>query len=160
MAGVQSCVDATGKLLRDPVITATSGFPDIDAAALEVAKATEYAAGTENGVALPESCVRFKVQFKSDVSARMVRPVSPADFFPAGAKRRKEQGAPTVQACVGPAGELLREPTILESSGFPDIDAAAVKVAKATRYAAGKVNDTPLPESCIKFKIKFELNVP
>ena len=160
MAGVQSCVDATGKLLRDPVITATSGFPDIDAAALEVAKATEYAAGTENGVALPESCVRFKVQFKSDVSARMVRPVSPADFFPAGAKRRKEQGAPTVQACVGPTGELLREPTILESSGFPDIDAAAVKVAKATRYAAGKVNDTPLPESCIKFKIKFELNVP
>ena len=160
ISGVQSCVDPNGKLLRDPVITATSGFPDIDAAAIELAKASEYAAGTENGVPLPESCIRFKVQFKSDVSARMVRPVSPADYFPAGAKRRKEQGAPVVQACVGPTGELLREPAIIESSGFRDLDAAAVKVAKATRYAAGKVHETPLPESCIKFKIKFELNVP
>ena len=132
MSGVQSCVDPTGKLLRDPVITATSGFPDIDAAAIELAKDSEYAAGTENGAPLPESCVKFKVQFKFDASARMVRPVSPADYFPAGAKRRKEQGSPIVLACVGPTGELLREPTIIESSGFPDVDAAAVKVAKAT----------------------------
>ena len=90
MSGVQSCVDPTGKLLRDPVITATSGFPDIDAAAIELAKDSEYAPGTENGAPLPESCVKFKVQFKFDASARMVRPVSPADYFPAGAKRRKE----------------------------------------------------------------------
>jgi TonB family protein len=159
-SGVQSCVDATGKLLRDPVITTTSGFPDIDAAAIEVAKAVEYAAGTENGAPLPESCVKFKVQFKSDVSARMVRPVSPADYYPASSKRRKEQGSPVVQACVGPTSELLREPVIVESSGFPDLDAAAVKVAKATRYAAGMANKTPLPESCIKFKIKFVTNKP
>ena len=159
-SGVQSCVDGTGKLLRDPVITTTSGFPDIDAAAIEVAKAVEYAAGTENGAALAESCVKFKVQFKSDVSARMVRPVNPSDYYPAGAKRRKEQGSPVVQACVGPSGELLREPVIIESSGFPELDSAVVKIAKATRYAAGKANNTPLPESCIKFKIKFELNVP
>jgi TonB family protein len=159
-AGVQSCVDPSGKLLRDPVITTTSGFPDIDAAAIEVAKAVGYAAGTENGAPLPESCVKFKVQFKSDVSARMVRPVSPADYYPAGSKRRKEQGSPVVQACVGPTGELLREPVIIESSGFPEVDAAAVKVAKATRYSAGMANKTPLPESCIKFKVKFELNVP
>jgi TonB family protein len=158
--GVQSCVDATGKLLRDPVITTTSGFPDIDAAAIEVAKAVEYAAGTENGAPLSESCVKFKIQFKSDVPARMVRPVSPADYYPAGARRRQEQGSPVVQACVGPSGELLREPEIVETSGFPELDAAAVKVAKATRYAAGKANNTPLPESCIKFKIKFESNIP
>jgi len=90
----------------------------------------------------------------------MVRPVSPADYYPSGSKRRKEQGSPVVLACVGPTGELLREPAIIESSDFPDVDAAALKVAKATQYAAGMVNKTPLPESCIKFKIKFELNVP
>lgn len=156
-AGLLSCVDPSGKLLRDPVINTTSGFPDIDAAAIEVAKAVEYAAGTEGGAPLPESCVKFKVQFALDASARMVRPVSPADYYPAGAKRRKEQGSPIVQACVGPTGELLREPVIVESSGLPDIDAAAVKVAKATRYSAGMANKTPLPESCIKFKINFEL---
>ena len=65
-----------------------------------------------------------------------------------------------MQACVGPTSELLREPVIVESSGFPDLDAAAVKVAKATRYAAGMANKTPLPESCIKFKIKFVTNKP
>jgi TonB family protein len=157
-SGVLSCVDAAGKLLRDPVVTASSGFPGIDAAAIEVAKAVEYAAGTENGAPLPESCVKFKVQFKSDVSARMVLPVNPADYYPSSAKRRKEQGTPIVQACVGPSGELLREPVVIESSGFPEVDAAAVKVAKATRYAAGVANKTPLPESCIKFKIKFVLN--
>jgi TonB family protein len=160
LASVQACVDQNGKLLRDPVITATSGFPEIDAAAIGVAKASEYAGGTDNGVPMPESCFTFKVQFKANPPARMARPVNPADYYPASARRRKEQGSPVVMACVGPTGELLREPSIVESSGFSELDAAAVKVAKATRYAAGTVNETPLPESCIKFKIKFVFNAP
>jgi len=45
------------------VVTDTSGFPDLDSAAVKVAKATRYAAGTENGSALPESCIKFKVKF-------------------------------------------------------------------------------------------------
>jgi hypothetical protein len=43
------------------------------------------------------------------------------------------------------------------TSGFPDLDAAAINVAKATRYAAATENGSPLPESCIKFKVKFVL---
>ena len=39
----------------------------------------------------------------------------------------------------------------------PDLDSAAVKVAKATRYAAGTEGGSALPESCIKFKVKFVL---
>ena len=62
-----------------------------------------------------------------------------------------------VQACVGPGGKLLREPVVTDTSGFPDLDAAAVKVAKATRYAAGTEGGSALPESCIKFKVKFVL---
>ena len=45
------------------VVTDTSGFPDLDAAAVKVARATRYAAGTEGGSALPESCIKFKVKF-------------------------------------------------------------------------------------------------
>ncbi len=87
--------------------------------------------------------------------ARMVRPVNPDDYYPSSSRRHQEQGSPIVQACVGPTGALLREPDITETSGFPELDAAAVKVATATRYAAGTENGAALPESCIKFKVKF-----
>src|SRR5262245_54408485 len=89
--------------------------------------------------------------------AKMTRPVNPDDYYPPGSIRREEQGSPVVQACVGPSGKLLREPVVTDTSGFPDLDGAAIKVAKATRYAAGTENGTALPESCIKFKVKFVL---
>ena len=89
--------------------------------------------------------------------AKMTRPVNPDDYYPPGSIRREEQGSPVVQACVGANGRLLREPVVTDTSGFPDLDGAAVKVAKATRFAAGTENGTALPESCIKFKVKFVL---
>ncbi len=82
---------------------------------------------------------------------------NPVDYYPAGSVRRQEQGAPVIQACVGPDGKLLREPIVTDTSGFPDLDAAAINVAKATRYAAGTEDGKPLAESCIKFKVKFVL---
>jgi TonB family protein len=89
------------------------------------------------------------------VVAKMVRPVNPDDYYPSGSRRRQEQGSPVVRACVGPSGQLLREPVVTDTSGFPELDAAAIQVAKATRYAAGTINGTTVPESCIKFKVKF-----
>jgi protein TonB len=89
--------------------------------------------------------------------AKMTRPVNPDDYYPPGSIRREEQGSPVVQACVGKDGRLLREPVVTDTSGFPDLDGAAIKVAKATRYAAGTEGGSALPESCIKFKVKFVL---
>jgi protein TonB len=89
--------------------------------------------------------------------AKMTRPVNPDDYYPPGSIRREEQGSPVVQACVGPNGRLLRDPVVTDTSGFPDLDGAAVKVAKATRYAAGTEAGAALAESCIKFKVKFVL---
>lgn len=89
--------------------------------------------------------------------AKMTRPANPDDYYPPGSIRREEQGSPVVQACVGPKGQLLRDPVVTDTSGFPDLDMAAVKVAKATRYAAGTEGGSALPESCIKFKVKFVL---
>jgi TonB family protein len=89
--------------------------------------------------------------------ARLTRVVDPYAYYPSDARHRKEEGSPVVQACVGASGKLLREPTVEETSGFPDLDRAAIKVAKANRYAAGKENGTPLGESCIKFKVRFAL---
>jgi TonB family protein len=88
-------------------------------------------------------------------SASVTIPAAPDLFYPQGSKRRGEQGAPLVEACVGPSGKLLRNPEVVVSSGFREIDAAAIKVAKASRYKAGTEDGVPLPESCIKFKVRF-----
>jgi len=89
--------------------------------------------------------------------AKMTRPANPDDYYPPGSIRREEQGSPVVQACVGPKGQLLRDPVVTVTSGFPDLDSAAVKVARATKYAPGTDAGSALPESCIKFKVKFVL---
>jgi protein TonB len=89
--------------------------------------------------------------------AKMTKPVNPDDYYPPGSIRREEQGSPVVQACVGPNGRLLRDPVVTDTSGFPDLDGAAVKVARATKYAAGTEGGSAMPESCIKFKVKFVL---
>src|SRR6185503_7720811 len=69
--------------------------------------------------------------------ARMKSTADPDQFYPPGAKRREEQGSPIVTACVGASGKLAREPVIKETSGFPELDAAAIKVARANRYLPG-----------------------
>jgi protein TonB len=90
-------------------------------------------------------------------AAKMSRMANPDDYYPPGSIRREEQGSPVVQACVGPNGRLLREPVVTDTSGFPDLDGAAVKVAKANRYSPATDGGSALPESCIKFKVKFVL---
>ena len=87
--------------------------------------------------------------------AKMKSAANPDEFYPPGAKRREEQGSPVVQACVGANGRLVREPVITETSGFPELDGAAVKVAKANRYTPAMEGGSALPESCVKFKVKF-----
>jgi periplasmic protein TonB len=91
------------------------------------------------------------------VGAKMTRMANADDYYPPGSIRREEQGSPVVQACVGPKGALLREPVVTDTSGFPDLDAAAIKVAKANRYSPASEGGSVMPESCIKFKVKFVL---
>ena len=90
-----------------------------------------------------------------DTTAKLKRVVNPDDYYPFGSQRRGEQGSPVVRACVGPDGALLREPVITDSSGYPALDDAAIKVAKGNRYSAGTKDGAALPESCIKYKVKF-----
>src|SRR5262245_10651198 len=93
----------------------------------------------------------------ASTGAKMARAANPDDYYPPGSIRREEQGSPVVQACVGPNGRLLREPVVTDTSGFPDLDGAAIKVAKANRYTPASENGSAVPESCIKFKVKFVL---
>jgi TonB family protein len=98
-----------------------------------------------------------KAPLKTESPATVTRAVNPADFYPSAARRHGEMGAPVVQACVGPTGMLVREPVVTQTSGFPALDSAAIKVARAMQFAAGTENGAALPESCVKFRVKFDL---
>jgi protein TonB len=60
---VHVCVAGSGKLQGDPTVEKGSGFPKLDEAALTLAKAGRYVAGSDDGKPI-ESCLSFNVHFK------------------------------------------------------------------------------------------------
>lgn len=125
------------------------GKIDVDSSALDF---REVAPGSFGWLLLQAVCATSP----SDAAvAKLVSVVNPDDYYPAGAARRGQEGTPVVKVCVGPSGDILREPEVTDTSGVPELDAAAIKAAKANRYAAAIQDGAPVPESCIKFKIKF-----
>ena len=78
-----------------------------------------------------------------------VMPLNAAD------NQREETPTSIVQACVDANGQLVNA-EIVESSGYPQIDEAALKIARANKYSAGKdSSNKKMKVSCIKFKVKF-----
>lgn len=90
--------------------------------------------------------------------ARIGRMPSSEDYYPAASKRAEEQGAVTVRVCVDPRGNIIGDPAIITSSGFERLDKGAVKLARAGRYQPGVEAGRPQGESCVTFRVKFELN--
>lgn len=89
--------------------------------------------------------------------AKIGRMPSSEDYYPAAAKRAEEQGAATIKVCVNAQGRIVGDPTVVTSSGFARLDEGAVKLARAGRYQAGTSGGQPLPESCVSFRVKFEI---
>ncbi len=80
------------------------------------------------------------------------------DFYPDAAIRAAEAGAATVNACVDGKGHLFSEPTIIQSTGSPRLDQAALKLARAGsgHYRATTEDGQPV-NSCYPFRIRFQL---
>jgi TonB family protein len=81
-----------------------------------------------------------------------------ADFYPSASIRAEEQGLAAVRACVDPNGRLTSDPTIVQSTGKPRLDEAALKLARAGsgRYRATMEDGKPV-SSCYAFGIRFNL---
>lgn len=54
-------------------------------------------------------------------------------YYPLGSRMRGEEGAVTLDVLVVPPG-LAREVSVVESSGYPALDRAAVKAAQSARF--------------------------
>ena len=91
------------------------------------------------------------------VPAKIRRMPSSEDYYPAASKRAEEQGSVVVRVCVDARGRLTGEPTVVTSSGYSRLDQGAVRLAKAGRYQAGTSDGQAQSESCVSFRVKFEI---
>lgn len=85
--------------------------------------------------------------------AGLIRAANPNDYYPPGSKRREEQGAIIVRAHIN-AASCATEFAVVASSGFVDLDQAAIRVAEASRYAAATDNGVA-SEGYLSFKVRF-----
>ena len=80
------------------------------------------------------------------------------DFYPPGSIRLSEEGASTLQVCVGANGALAAAPTLETSSGYGRLDAAALKWAReALRFAPAQRDGKAVP-ACKGFRVTFRIN--
>jgi periplasmic protein TonB len=87
-----------------------------------------------------------------------IRPVSmPAseDYYPSSAKIAGQEGRPMVSLCIAANGKL-ESADVAESSGFPALDEAAVRLAKAGRYKPATENGQAI-RACARLPVKFSL---
>jgi periplasmic protein TonB len=91
----------------------------------------------------------------ASTSVKAVSIPNPDDLYPATARNAGQEGRPVVTVCVSEANKL-ESVELADSSSFPLLDEAAVKVAKGGRFKAATVEGKPVRQ-CVKLPIKFQL---
>jgi TonB family protein len=81
---------------------------------------------------------------------------NPDDFFPAESVRQGEMGKVVLRARIA-ASNCATEFAVLVHSGYPDLDAAAIKVAENSLFTAAVVNGEPRPGE-MSFAVNFVYN--
>jgi TonB family protein len=79
--------------------------------------------------------------------------MEPAKYYSARSKRLEEQGEIAVRVRVD-ATSCATDFAIVMSSGYPELDEAAIKVAEASRYQVAVVDGVPTPGE-VMFAVQF-----
>jgi protein TonB len=80
---------------------------------------------------------------------------STEDYYPSSAKSAEQEGRPVIKVCVAVNGKL-ESADVQTTSGFPLLDEAAVRLAKASRWKAATQEGKPVA-TCGNLPIRFEL---
>src|SRR5215469_6327464 len=80
------------------------------------------------------------------------------DFYPPESRKLHEEGITRVKVCVDERGRLIGEPIVVLSSGYPRLDEASIKLAKAGsgRYKPATRDGKPIAD-CTEFSITWKL---
>jgi TonB family protein len=141
-------------------ISASSASVHIDAA-LESAIRD---AGFSRAAAMDNAKLRFiprrtpcpaTVAASSTSKPTIARTPSPDDYYPPGSKRREDQGAIVVRAHIAPSN-CATGFAVVVSSGYPELDQAALRVAEDSTYAAASEGGQAV-EGYVTFKVKFTI---
>ena len=88
-----------------------------------------------------------QVTFRPDIS----------NYYPEAARREGQEGRAIVKICVNMQGKI-DSAEVATSSGFPALDEAAIKVAKAYRFKPATSEGKPVA-ACPTLPVKFELHM-
>jgi TonB family protein len=78
------------------------------------------------------------------------------DYYPSASRRLGEEGMPVVKVCLDPDGKLTEPPTIDKTSGFPSLDAAAIRLATdANGHYNPATSDGKPVAACTNLGIRF-----
>ena len=75
--------------------------------------------------------------------------------YPRSARRKGREGCVTLEVRVSPEGNVV-DATIVATSGFADLDHAALDAASSARFAHATQDDTPI-EGCVRLTFDFKL---
>ena len=77
---------------------------------------------------------------------------------PSESRRLHEEGVTRVRACVDEKGRLTSDPVVTLSSGYPRLDEASIRLAKAGsgRYKPATQDGKPIA-ACAEFNISWKL---
>jgi periplasmic protein TonB len=78
------------------------------------------------------------------------------EYYPPDMIRQGVQGATNVRLCVDAQGRLLGNPTVEESSGYPQLDRGALNVVRHGRYARSMQGDVAVG-NCFRYRIAFKI---
>jgi TonB family protein len=153
-------VDETGKI-SNLKITESSGYSRLDDATLTMLGSKLYKPAMFNGkpIGCPKT-MRVVWKFPSDrtigTGALNVEEMGEADY-PAQAKANHEQGVTVLFVAIDESGAITNA-AVVQTSGFPDLDAAAIAHAYAAHdMAPAKINGKPV-KSLLAIAVNWALH--
>jgi protein TonB len=94
----------------------------------------------------PPAPTKLAVTFAPDVR----------DYYPDSARRDGQEGRVQVKICISTGGKV-ESAEVANSSGFPSLDEAAMKVGRAMRFKPPTQEGKPV-SACTMLPVKFELH--
>ena len=136
----------------DPALP-TLAEPVAPEAAFQVPELPELAQSVRHSLPKQEVSAVAPKQAKVDAPPSPKRAIRPD--YPRGARLRKEEGDVVLEIHVAASGEVS-EVRVVGSSGFAELDEAAVKAAKAARFTPAKSGRDAVA-SVARLKLTFKL---
>ena len=102
----------------------------------------------------PKPVERSVVKVAPGLNKRVTQ-VDFEEYYPPSSKRLGEAGTSVLNVCLDEKAKVT-DVNVRESSGFPRLDEAAVKVARAYRYTAGTEDGKPVA-ACFAYRLTWKL---